>query len=135
VQEIGMAYTRLTTPDNKVISIPNSSVIAAEIVNYTVTGTRRLGIDIYTDFDAPIEKVLAALKEAADIPEKLEEKGIFAEVMDYSERGIHYSVRIWTTGDDYWNANFLINRRINTIFAREGLKMAYPQLQVHTDKQ
>lgn len=134
VDEIGMAYTKLITPDNKVISIPNSSVVTAEIVNYTVTGTRRLAIDIYTDYDAPIEKVLAALKEAADLPEKLEDKGIFAEVMDYSERGIRYSVRIWTTGADYWTANFLINRRINAIFAREGLKMAYPQLQVHMDK-
>ena len=134
VQEIGMAYTKLVTPDNKVISIPNSSVVAAEIVNYTVTGTRRLAIDIYTGFDAPMEKVLAALREAADIPAKLEERGIFTEVLDYSEKGIHFSVRIWTTGDDYWSAMFIINRRINTIFAREGLKMAYPQLQVHTDK-
>ena len=135
VQEIGMAYTKLVTPDNKIISIPNASVVAAEIVNYTVTGTRRLAIDIYTGFDAPIEKVLSALQEAADIPQKLEENGIFAEVLDYSEKGIHYSVRIWTTGDDYWDATFLINRRINTIFAREGLKMAYPQIQIHTDKQ
>jgi small conductance mechanosensitive channel len=134
VDEIGMAYTRLVTPDNKIISIPNSSVVAAEIVNYTVTGTRRLAINIYTDYDAPIEKVLAALKEAADIPQKLEEKGIFAEVMSYGDKGIEYSVRIWTTGDDYWDANFTINRRINAIFAREGLKMAYPQLQVHMDK-
>ena len=134
VQEIGMAYTKLVTPDNKVISIPNSSVVAAEIVNYTVTGTRRLAIDIYTGFDAPMEKVLAALREAADIPAKLEERGIFTEVLDYSEKGIHFSVRIWTTGDDYWDAMFIINRRINTIFAREGLQMAYPQIQVHTEK-
>ena len=134
VQEIGMAYTRLVTPDNKLISIPNSSVVSAEIVNYTVTGTRRLAIDITTGFDAPIEQVLAALKEAADIPEKLEEKGIFAEVMSYGEKGITFSVRIWTTGDNYWNALFTINRRINTIFIREGLHMAYPQLQVHMDK-
>ena len=133
VLEIGMAYTKLATPDNKIISIPNSSVVSAEIVNYTVTGTRRLSIDIVTGYDAPIEKVLSALKEAADIPEKLEEKGIFAEVMDYTERGISYSVRIWTTGDDYWDAKFSINRRINAIFAREGLQMAYPQLQVHVE--
>lgn len=133
VMEIGMAYTKLATPDNKIISIPNSSVVAAEIVNYTVTGTRRLGIDIVTGYDAPIEKVLAALKEAADIPEKLEEQGIFAEVMNYGDKGIEYSVRIWTTGDDYWNAKFIINRRINAIFAREGLHMTYPHLHVHME--
>ncbi len=134
VLEIGMAYTKLSTPDNKIISIPNASVVNAEIVNYTVTGTRRLDIDIVTGYDAPIEKVLAALREAADIPEKLEENGIFAEVMNYGERGIEYSVRIWTTGDDYWNAKFNINRRINAIFAREGLHLTYPHLHVHMDK-
>ena len=133
VQEIGMAYTKLVTPDNKVISIPNSSVVAAEIVNYTITGSRRLAIDIVTAYDAPVEKVLSALREAADIPEKLEEKGIFAEIMGYSEKGISYSVRIWTTTDDYWNAMFCIHRRINTIFLRENLHMTYPHLNVHME--
>lgn len=134
VQEIGIAYTKLTTPDNKMISIPNSSVVAAEIVNYTVTGTRRLDINITTSYDAPIEKVLAALREAADVPEKLEEKGIFAEVMNYGDKGIEYSVRVWTTGSDYWAVKFNINRRINAIFLRENLHMSYPQLTVHMDK-
>ena len=134
VNEVGIAYTKLITPDNKLVFIPNSAVVSAEIVNYTVTGTRRLAINIFTDYDAPIEKVLAALREAADIPEKLEENGIFAEVMNYGDKGIEYSVRIWTTGDDYWDANFIINRRINAIFAREGLHMTYPHLHVHMDK-
>lgn len=133
VQEIGIAYTKLTTPDNKMISIPNSSVVAAEIVNYTVTGTRRLDINITTDYSAPIEKVIAALREAADVPEKLEEKGIFAEVMSYGDKGIEFSVRVWTTGADFWAVKFNINRRINAIFQREGLHMSYPQLTVHMD--
>ncbi len=134
VQEIGMAYTKLVTPDNKTISIPNSSVVAAEIINYTVTGTRRLDISIVTGYDAPIDQVLAALKEAADIPEKLEDKGIFTEVMNYGDRGIEFSVRIWTIGDDYWNAKFMINRRINAIFQRENLRMTYPHLHIHMDQ-
>ena len=44
VKEIGLSYTKLATTDNKIVSIPNSAVVAAEIVNYTVTGTLRLGI-------------------------------------------------------------------------------------------
>lgn len=134
VKEIGIAYTKLTTPDNKVVSIPNSVVVTAEIVNYTVTGTRRLDINITTGYDAPVEKVIAALREAGDVPEKLEEKGIFTEVMNYGDKGIEYSLRVWTTGADYWAVKFNINRRINAIFLREGLQMSYPQLTVHMDK-
>ena len=33
VKEINMTYTMLATPDNKMISIPNSAVVAAQIVN------------------------------------------------------------------------------------------------------
>ncbi len=134
VQEIGIAYTKLTTPDNKMISIPNSSVVAAEIVNYTVTGTRRLDITVTVGYEVPIEQVLAALREAGDVPEKLEEKGIFTEVMNYGDKGIEYSLRVWTTADDYWAVKFNINRRINAIFNQENLHMSYPQLTVHMDK-
>ena len=52
VKEVGIAYTRLTTPDNKLVFIPNSAVVAAEIVNYTVTGTRRVEVKITASYDA-----------------------------------------------------------------------------------
>ena len=42
VKEINMTYTMLATPDNKMISIPNSAVVAAQIVNYSAAQTRRL---------------------------------------------------------------------------------------------
>ena len=36
VAEIGMTYTKLQTPDNKLISIPNSTVVSSDIVNYSI---------------------------------------------------------------------------------------------------
>ena len=131
VEEIGMAYTKLTTPDNKLISIPNSSVVSAEIVNYTVTGTRRVDVNVSVDYAMPVEKVLAALREAANIPQMLEEKGIFAEVINYGESAVEYSVRIWTVTDDYWSAKFAIQYRVREIFEREHLEMTYPHVNVH----
>ena len=52
VMEIGMTYTKLQTPDNKIVSIPNKAVVSAEIVNYSVTGTRRVSIDVSASYDA-----------------------------------------------------------------------------------
>lgn len=131
VKEIGMAYTKLTTPDNKLVSIPNSSVVAAEIVNYTVTGTRRVDVEVSASYDAPVPQVLAALREAAEVPQRLEEKDIFAEVMNFGESEIQYCIRIWTTSDDYWSAKFDIQRRVKEIFDRDGIQMTYPHLNVH----
>lgn len=41
VTQIDMSYTRLVTVDNKVVCIPNSTVLASEVVNYSANDTRR----------------------------------------------------------------------------------------------
>ena len=60
VQEINMTYTRLATFDNKLISIPNSAVVAAQIVNYSAADTRRVDIPVSASYDAPTQKVIDA---------------------------------------------------------------------------
>ncbi len=134
VQEIGMAYTKLVTPDNKLISIPNSAVVAAQIVNYTVTGKRRVALDITVAYATESRKVMDALLEAAQVDYALPEPAAFACILGYVPEGIQYSVRIWTTAADYWDAYFLMNTRLQEIFAREGLSIAYPIMHVQLDK-
>ena len=134
VQEIGMAYTKLTTPDNKIISIPNSSVVAAEIVNYTITGTRRVDVAVSASYDAPVEKVLAALTEAATVEGILNDPAVFATVTNYGDHAIEYVVRVWCPTDLYWDVHRATTLNIKKIFDREGLQMTYPHVNVHMAK-
>ncbi len=134
VQEVGIAYTRLTTPDNKLVSIPNSAVVAAEIVNYTVTGTRRVDVNITASYDASPDKVVAALLEAAQDDRVLADPAPFATLTGYGDSAISYAVRVWVKTDDYWDVYHKINRRISEVFAQEGIEMTYPHLNVHLDK-
>ena len=134
VKEIGMAYTQLSTPDNKLTYIPNASVVSAEIVNYTVTGTRRVAVEVAASYDTPVEKVLEALKEAISQEGVLEDPAIFAAVTSYGDYAIHYVVRAWVPTEIYWDVHFATIRNIKIIFDREGLKMTYPHLNVHVDK-
>ncbi len=134
VQEIGMAYTKLLTPDNKLISIPNSAVVSAEIVNYTVTGKRRVDVNITAPYVTDQQAVLAALREAGQVENILEAEGITAVVTGYTDGGVQYSMRVWCKTDDYWPIYFQINERVREIFQREGLKMAYPMINVAMEK-
>lgn len=134
VDEIGMFYTKLITPDNKVIHIPNGAVVNADIVNYTVTGKRRLTIDITASYDTPTETVLAALYEAADVPGVLDEIAPFAALTGYGEHAISYTLRVWTKTDDYWTVHFAIHERIRKAFENHGAAMTYPHLNVHLEK-
>jgi small conductance mechanosensitive channel len=134
VQEIGLTYTKLLTPDSKVASIPNKSVVSAEIVNYTVSGLRRVDISISASYDSPIEKVLTALQEAAQVSTRLEDRPVYTAVSSYGDNAINYILQIWTTADQYWPTMHTVNKRIQESFEAHGVSMTYPHLNVHLDK-
>ena len=134
VKEIGLSYTKLATPDNKIVSIPNSAVVAAEIVNYTVTGTRRLDVNIRAEYEEDSQRVIDALLEAGEDPRVLADPAPCAVITGYGTDAVNYSLRVWTKTEDYWDVNFLINRRIRDSFAEKGIRIAYPRMHVQLDK-
>ena len=131
VTEIGMTYTKLQTPDNKMISIPNSTVVAGDIVNYTVTGTRRVDVSIRAAYCVPTQKVIDALIQAGTIDKVLLDPAPFAALANYGENAIEYTLRVWTKTDDYWDVMFTINQNVKNIFDAQDIKMSYPHMYVH----
>ena len=134
VQEIGMAYTKLSTPDNKIISIPNSSVVAGDIINYTVSGTRRVDVAVQAVYSEPSQKVIDALVRAGTVDKVMLDPAPAAVISSYGEGAIQYSLRVWTKTEDYWDVYFLINRNIRDIFEAQGIKMAYPHMHVYMEQ-
>lgn len=134
VSEVGMAYTKLITPDNKLISIPNSAVIAAQIVNYTVTGTRRVDFKFSASYDADPDTVVAALLDASKDDRILADPAPFAALDTYGDSAISYVLRVWTKGEDYWDVYFGLNRKVQQIFKEQNIEMTYPHLNVHIEK-
>ena len=131
VQEINMSYTKLTTPDNKVISIPNSAVVAAEIVNYSAEEIRRVDVAVSASYDVPTQKVIDALALAGTVDNALLNPAPQAVITAYGESAIQYSLRVWVKTADYWDVYFLINQRVKQIFDEQGIVMTYPHLNVH----
>jgi len=135
VQEVGMTYTKLTTPDNKMVSIPNSVVVASEIVNYSVTGTRRVSITVNVSYDIPPQKVIDTLLSLTNEPTILHEPAAPAAVLNkYGDSSIEYALRFWTKTGDYWDATYAVNKKLKAVFDENGITMTYPHLNVHLEK-
>ena len=132
VEEIRIAYTKLTTPENQVVMIPNRTVTASVITNYSSEGKRRLDLTISASYDAPTELVKEALREAIDVPQVLTDEPIFIRLTNYGESAIDYTLRVWTPTAQYWDARFDILERIRESFAKRNIEMTYPHLNVHT---
>ena len=134
VVEIGMTYTKLRTPDNKMISIPNSTVVGGDIVNYSITGTRRLDIPVTAVYTEPSQKVLAALMEATIHDKVLLDPAPATLIDNYGDNAVGYILRVWTKTEDYWNVRNDIMLKVREIFAAQDIKMVYPHIHVYTEK-
>lgn len=134
VKEISMTYTMLATPDNRIISIPNSAVAAAQVVNYSSADSRRVELTVTASYDAPTQKVLDALVLAGTVDNALLNPAPSAVIVSYDDSAIRYSLRIWVKPGDYWDVYFQVNQRIKDVFDQQGIEMTYPHLNVHLDK-
>lgn len=134
VSDIGLTYTRLTTPDNKIISIPNNSVVSAQIVNYSAGKTRRLDLVVFCDHTVPAAQVIAALLRCTDHRKILPEPSPFAGARSYKDGTIEYVLQVWTDAEDYWPTLYALNHTIQTEFAEQKIPFSYPHLNLHLDK-
>lgn len=133
VVEIGMTYTKLQTPDNKVISIPNATVVAGDIVNYSVTGCRRVDVNIRVAYTEDSGKVMEALLEAGNVEFILPDPAPGAVILSYGENTVEYSLRVWSATEHYWDVVFAINQNVKRIFDQRQIRMVYPHVHVYME--
>lgn len=132
VAEIGLIHTRMTTPNNQDIFVPNSDISSGKITNYNSEKTRRANIVVTAAYESPVETVKSALFQAIEETEGvLADPAPFVRLSDYKESCIEYTVRVWANNQDYWNVYFDLLENISFAFQRNGVEMTYNHLNVH----
>lgn len=132
VAEIGLFYTKLNTSDNKLIQLPNSSIISSNIINHTAEGKRRVDLTVTVSYDAPPERVKAAMaRMIGEHPLTLATPEPMIHVNAYQESSIEYIVRAWCATDDYWTVYYDLLDRMKPAFDKFDVEMSYPHLNVH----
>jgi len=132
VAEITLTHTKLDTFGGQRVMLPNSKLVAGQIVNYTVRGVRRADHVVNASYQDDPETVrracLTAVARTANVlPDPPPEVVLSA----YGESSIEYHVRFWAKTDDFWKAHFSSLEEIRKAFAEEGVTMTYNHLNVH----
>ena len=132
VEDIHITQTRLRTPDNKVIYIPNGILSSDTIVNYSEKDTRRVDLDFSVDYSTDIDKakslILSTVESEASV---LSAPEPFVGVTEHGDSGITITVRVWTKNTDYWDVRFNLIEKIKSAFDKNGIMIPYNQLDVH----
>ena len=132
INDIGLGHTKLLTVDNKIICVPNGDISASKITNYTYEEKRRVDLTFTASYDAPIDTVYKALREAVDsIDVFLKDPEPFIKVLSYQNSSIEYVVRAWTATGDYWTGYFELIEKAMSVFNKHGIEMTYDHINVH----
>lgn len=136
VKNINIFYTKIITPDNKIIVIPNSAVSDSALTDYNAFETRRISIDIGAAYSESSDKVKKALLDAAEANDKiLCDPEPTAVITSFDDSAVSYQLRFWCKTEDYWDAKFTTMEKIKKIFDERNISIPFPQLDVHIDSQ
>ena len=136
VTDIGIFYTVLTTADNKVITIPNGTVMGASIINYSVKDTRRIDHTFGVAYGSDVEKVKRIILEEAEKHEMvLKDPAPFCRLTKQSDSSLDFTLRVWAEACNFGQVNFDLLESITARFEAEGIEVPYNTIDVNVKQQ
>lgn len=135
VKEIQLFYTKLATPDNHVVIIPNGALSNSNMTNMNMLEDRRLNINVGISYGADIKTarkvLLKVLAEDERVLQSYEKRVIVDELAD---SGVNLIVRCWTKNEDFWETKWRLTEAVKYALDEAGIEIPFPQLDVHLDK-
>lgn len=132
VAEIQIFYTKLLTPDNKTVILPNGTLANNSIVNVTSQGNRRVDITIGISYQSDLKtakEVLLQVLQQDEAVLKEEEMQVFVDSLGASS--VIIGVRGWVQKDNFWTAKWRITENCKTALDLAGISIPFNQLDVH----
>ncbi|MFN0291651.1 mechanosensitive ion channel family protein [Pedobacter helvus] len=132
VTVIDIFNTRIVTPQNQVVVVPNGNLSNSNITNFSAQGTRRTWFNIGVSYSAD-------LRQAKDIIGEVIKKNEFAHaepapqimVTELGDSAVNLSVRVTTDNEHFWamNENLIIDCK--AALENAGIEIPFPQRDIH----
>lgn len=132
VEALQIFTTRLKTPDNKTIIVPNSKLTGDNIINWSAKGTRRVDLTMGIGYGDDIDKARRVMGEIIAADDRiLKDPAPLIAVRELADSSVNFTVRSWVKLDDYWNVYFDLTEKFKKAFDAEGIGIPFPQRDVH----
>lgn len=132
VTEIQIFYTKLTTPDNKTIILPNGTLANSSLTNVTHAPHRRNEMKIGISYDSDIKTAKKVLQELLDKDSAVlqdMEKVVFVD--ELADSSVVLGVRCWFKNEDFWTGRWRLMEEAKYALDANGISIPYPQMDVH----
>lgn len=132
VEEIRIVTTKLCTPDNKVIYVPNGTLSNSNIINYSEKATRRVDFNFAIAYESDFGKAreliynLLASHELA-----LKDPAPIVRMSEHGDSSVNITARVWVDSKNYWTVKWDILEASKKMFDENGIEIPYNKLDVN----
>ncbi|RRD95844.1 mechanosensitive ion channel family protein [Clostridiales bacterium COT073_COT-073] len=132
VDKIQVFNSRLLTPDNKAITIPNGTLANSIVINYSAKSQRRVDLAFNVSYDSDIEKVKQLLTRMINAhPKILKDPEPFLRLTAQAASSLTFTSRSWVNADDYWEVYFDLMEESKKILDQAGIEIPYNKLDIN----
>lgn len=152
VMEVTIVSTKVLTPDNRVVVLPNGALFSSNIENVSAQPLRRVNWTVSVEYGSDAEKCMEAILEivrsdkriltSVDQRPKTNSRSAvntdglpipdpFVALSSLNENDISFVVRAWVHKEDYWDVFYDLNLRFYTELPQRGFGFAYPHMDVN----
>ena len=133
ITEINFLFTTLTTPDNKRITIPNSTIVNSAVVNFGANPTRRVNFTFSVAYESDVEKVKATVIEVMKSDGRIYlDPAPFCRLKTLNSSSLDFFANCWCDSGDYWDVYYYVMETVYNEFKKNGICVPYNQIEVRS---
>ena len=140
VKEVSIVNTKITTPDNRVIIIPNGALSNGNIDNYSAKTIRRMDIELHMAYDTDADKCIEAILKILHADGRVldsKTKGAsdpMSVVSCLNDSTVTFLARVWVKSSEFWPLKWDLNKALFTELPKQGFHFEYPHMNVTLNK-
>lgn len=136
VTAVSIVSTKLRTPDNREVVLPNGALSNGNIDNYSHYPLRRIDWTVSVAYGVNADKCMALLLDILRAEPRIADAGTegaaepFVALASLNANDISFVVRAWVRTEDYWDVTYAINKQVYERLPENGMGFAYPHMDV-----
>lgn len=135
VESIDLLSTKLRTSDNKLVRIPNETLIKSNIVNLNYFKTQRIDLIIGIAYDSDLDAVKALLHAIAESCEQvLKDPAANVIINNFANSAIELKFMVWVKTPNVSMVKNQLQENIKQQFDKAHIEMPFPQVTIHHAK-
>lgn len=133
VMSIDFLSVKLRTFDNRLVRIPNESILKSKVINVTKFPIRRYDLQVGVAYSEDLDKVKSVLVTVAyDNPVCLAEPEPLFIVVGFGESSINLQFSVWAASENYLELRNTLHEAVLAAFAEHEIEIPFPHRKIIT---